>query len=124
MNGSFIFIHAHPDRPGHRDTHRDPRDSSRPGRFGEAVPIALRSPSSDRVRAITLNPLLTPREKDILMFLTEGLSNQRIAAELDISASTVKNHLRSIYLKLGVSNRTQAGLAGLRMFPILQVLTN
>ena len=73
---------------------------------------------------MTLNPLLTPREKDFLSFLTEGKSNQQIAGELNVSVSTVKSHLRSIYSKLGVSNRTQAGLAGLRIFPILQVLAS
>lgn len=73
---------------------------------------------------MTLKPLLTPREKDVLLFLAEGKSNRQIAAELNISASTVKTHLRSIYSKLGVSNRTQAGLAGLRIFPMLQVLAS
>ena len=81
MNDYFVFTHR-PDRPGHSGIHRNPPDSSRLGRFGEAVPIAPRSPSSDRVSAMTLNRLLTPREKDILMFLTEGVSNQQIAAEL------------------------------------------
>jgi DNA-binding NarL/FixJ family response regulator len=71
-----------------------------------------------------LIPLLTPREKDVLLFLAGGKSNQRIAAELNISANTVKTHLRSIYSKLDVSNRTQAGLAGLRIFPMLQLLAS
>ena len=71
-----------------------------------------------------LNPLLTPREKDVLLFLAGGNSNQQIAAELNISANTVKTHLRSIYSKLDVSNRTQAGLAGSRIFPMLQVVAS
>jgi DNA-binding NarL/FixJ family response regulator len=73
---------------------------------------------------MTLNPLLTPREKEILLSLTEGKTNRQIASELNVSESTVKSHLSSIYSKLDVSNRTQAGLAGLRIFSILQVLAS
>jgi DNA-binding NarL/FixJ family response regulator len=58
---------------------------------------------------------LTSREKEVLAFLTAGKSNAEIAAGLNISPNTVKNHVSSIYLKLDVSNRTEAGLAGLRM---------
>jgi DNA-binding NarL/FixJ family response regulator len=51
---------------------------------------------------------LTEREGSILQALARGLSNDAIAKELWITKQTVKFHLRNIYRKLGVSNRTEA----------------
>ena len=51
---------------------------------------------------------LTEREACILQALTRGLSNDAIAKELWITVQTVKFHLRNIYRKLDVSNRTEA----------------
>jgi len=62
---------------------------------------------------------LTPRERQVLASLTSGQTNRQIAAELHLSVGTVKSHLTSIYGKLGVSNRTEAALVGLRMVPPL-----
>ena len=53
---------------------------------------------------------LTIREKDILLVLGEGLSNQQIAEKLYISENTVKKHISSILAKLGLEHRTQAAL--------------
>jgi DNA-binding NarL/FixJ family response regulator len=50
---------------------------------------------------------LTPREKTIISCLTQGLRNRDIAGHLTISEQTVKNHLRSIYDKVGVSDRLE-----------------
>lgn len=51
---------------------------------------------------------LTPRERDILNLLREGLPNKVIAARLDVSEVTVKSHLGNMFRKLGVQNRLQA----------------
>ncbi len=51
---------------------------------------------------------LSEREKEILRLVAAGLTNQAIADRLVISLTTVKTHLGNIFLKLGVSNRTQA----------------
>jgi len=51
---------------------------------------------------------LTPREAEILALITQGLSNQEIAAKLFISLSTVKTHLQNLFQKLDVKRRTQA----------------
>jgi DNA-binding NarL/FixJ family response regulator len=51
---------------------------------------------------------LRPREREIMQFIAEGLSNRQIAARLVISEKTVKNHICSIYQRLGVHGRSQA----------------
>ncbi|GGO35480.1 helix-turn-helix transcriptional regulator [Streptomyces lasiicapitis] len=51
---------------------------------------------------------LTQRERDVVELLARGLSNRRIACDLSISEPTVKNHLRAAFLKLDVTDRTQA----------------
>lgn len=51
---------------------------------------------------------LTATEIKVMALLGKGKSNKEIAAELDCSVKTVKNHLNSIFQKLGVNNRTEA----------------
>ncbi len=53
---------------------------------------------------------LTERETDVLRLLAQGQSNQEIARNLSISATTVRSHVSMILMKLDVSNRTQAVL--------------
>lgn len=54
------------------------------------------------------NELLTKREMQVLELLGEGLYNKEIAERLFISEKTVKNHVSSIFKKIGVTDRTQA----------------
>ena len=73
----------------------------------EAVEFALSgAPLSAVVQAPRTD--LTPRERDVLMALSQGLSNKEIARELDISLYTVNDHVKTIYSKLGVSSRAAA----------------
>jgi DNA-binding NarL/FixJ family response regulator len=58
---------------------------------------------------------LTLRQRRVLELLSTGLSNKRIARELDISEITVKAHVSAIFRKLGVTNRMQAGLEARRL---------
>lgn len=51
---------------------------------------------------------LSIREIEVLQLVIVGLSNQQIAADLNIAASTVKTHINNIYGKLGVQTRVQA----------------
>jgi DNA-binding NarL/FixJ family response regulator len=51
---------------------------------------------------------LTVREQEVLEWLSQGLSNRRIAERLGISEHTVKFHITAIYGKLGASTRTEA----------------
>ena len=53
-------------------------------------------------------PLLTPREREILAMLVEGLSGPEIAAALTIALPTVRTHIGNLMLKLGVHSRLQA----------------
>jgi pimeloyl-ACP methyl ester carboxylesterase/DNA-binding CsgD family transcriptional regulator len=51
---------------------------------------------------------LSPREREILALITEGLGNNEIGERLSISGKTVRNHISSVYDKLGVWTRAQA----------------
>lgn len=64
------------------------------------------------VKAATRPPTpghdLTNREHEILQLIVDGMNNREIADHLTISQSTVKNHVTSIFMKLGVSSRAEA----------------
>jgi DNA-binding NarL/FixJ family response regulator len=53
---------------------------------------------------------LSPREREVLDLVGQGLSNKLIARRLEISEKTVKAHLTQVFSQLGVSDRTQAAL--------------
>jgi len=57
---------------------------------------------------------LTKRESDVLALLVKGHSNKEMAEAMFISEKTVKNHLTSIFRKLGVKDRTQAAVYALK----------
>lgn len=57
---------------------------------------------------------ITERESEVLSGMVRGLSNKAVAEELVISEETVKSHVRSIFRKLGVSDRAQAVSVALR----------
>ncbi len=60
-------------------------------------------------------PVISPREEEVLQLVADGLSLPEVAAQLYISVKTVKNHLASIYSKLDARDRTQAVLRAVRM---------
>lgn len=59
-------------------------------------------------------PHLSPREVEVLDLIVRGLSNKEIAYDLKISEETAKNHIKHIFEKLGVRDRTQAATIGIR----------
>ena len=72
------------------------------------------SPSGQHLWANHQLPLLTAREREVLLLVAEGMTNMEIAGMLYISEKTVKNHLSNIFEKLGVSDRTNAALLAVR----------
>jgi DNA-binding NarL/FixJ family response regulator len=59
---------------------------------------------------------LTAREREVLVLLAGGISGtEELAEEMFISQKTVKNHLASIYEKLGISDRAQAVVEAMRL---------
>jgi LuxR family maltose regulon positive regulatory protein len=58
----------------------------------------------------TRNPLevLSPREREVLGLISEGMRNKDIANALFISTSTAKVHVRNVLAKLGAHNRAEA----------------
>ncbi|THF88505.1 response regulator transcription factor [Deinococcus sp. KSM4-11] len=65
--------------------------------------------------ALTSDVTLTPRERDVLALLAEGLSNKRAARDLGVSESTVKFHVQALYSKLGVQSRAGAVARGIAL---------
>ncbi|KFK94858.1 MULTISPECIES: LuxR family transcriptional regulator [unclassified Serratia (in: enterobacteria)] len=57
-------------------------------------------------------PLLTAKEQEIVNMVRDGASNKRIALKLGISLSTVKTHMRNIFAKTAVVNRTELVSSG------------
>ncbi len=94
-------------------------DSVRRAAEGEAVMSAqMTAKLMQNVRSGVRGPApaaadhdrLTPREREILGFLTKGASNKEIARALDLAESTVKIHIQGILKKLGMTSRVQAAV--------------
>lgn len=68
---------------------------------------ALRLPSRPLARSSDLD-LLTDREREILAFICEGRSDADMSRTLGLSQNTVRNHVASLYRKIGVNRRSAA----------------
>jgi two-component system, NarL family, nitrate/nitrite response regulator NarL len=78
-----------------------------PEEIQAGLAAAIRSNAGPKVH-------LTPREHDVLVGLAGGKSAPAIAAELHVSTATVKTHLKTLYEKLGVSDRAAAVAESMR----------
>jgi two-component system nitrate/nitrite response regulator NarL len=67
-----------------------------------------------QMRAVGERPVLSPREREVLELIAEGLSAPDVAKRLHVSPATVKTHLQSLYEKLGVSDRAAAVASAMR----------
>jgi DNA-binding NarL/FixJ family response regulator len=81
-----------------------------PPRIAAVLLRRVQSLSKGRPRA-EVAERLTPREREILDLVAEGLSNKQIARRLSIELSTAKNHVHHILEKLGVRHRGEAAAA-------------
>lgn len=88
-------------------------DTVIPPRVGGEIMRRLRAQTSGRSDE---DPVveLSERELEVLRLIVDGHDNAEIAAILIISPHTVKNHVASIFAKLGVANRLQASVQALR----------
>ena len=75
-------------------------------REGFVIPPTI--PVESPAEPSQLEWLLTPREREVMQLIAEGLRTKAIAKRLFISLSTVKRHVANIYAKLGVTHRTAA----------------
>lgn len=71
-------------------------------------------PAASRRAQDGVEEKLTPREREVLYYLAQGLTNAQIGQKLYVSSHTVKNHITSIYRKLGVSDRVHATLVAIQ----------
>jgi NarL family two-component system response regulator YdfI len=76
--------------------------------------LLFRRRSGERPELAFSDPILSPREIEILRMIAEGLGNKEIASKLGISDHTVKFHISSIFAKLGAANRAEAVTLGIR----------
>lgn len=81
---------------------------------GAASPASSSSAASAAASAKKSAPALSAREQEVLGLLASGATPPDIASRLYISSVTVKNHLASIYRKLGCRGRTQAVIYALQ----------
>jgi DNA-binding NarL/FixJ family response regulator len=75
--------------------------------WAERTRVELRaSGQSARKRDPSTRAELTAQELQIVRFVSEGLTNREVAAQLFLSPRTIDFHLRNVYRKLGISSRT------------------
>ena len=68
------------------------------------LPHAIATRLADRL----VRPSLTPRELDVLRLVAKGRTNKELASAMFISEETVKTHVKTLFLKLGVHDRAEA----------------
>jgi predicted ATPase/DNA-binding NarL/FixJ family response regulator len=85
----------------------EPASGPETGWTDQARPDTAGGPGHDAGGARRAPSLLTPREHEIVLLISQGLSNREIADELVISPATAARHVANILAKLGYTSRTQ-----------------
>jgi LuxR family maltose regulon positive regulatory protein len=93
--------------------HATPQDSRLPPELRPYIGSILADRAQQRTRTLPtrasrVTESLSPREHSILRSMSYGLSNKRIAQELQIAPETVKSHVKGIFIKLAVQTRAHA----------------
>jgi DNA-binding NarL/FixJ family response regulator len=76
----------------------------------ESLPVHVAKRLNERMQRSDLSP----REMDVLQLLIKGRSNKEIGSSLSISEDTVKAHLKSLFAKLNVRDRTEAAISAIQ----------
>ncbi|MCX6419349.1 MAG: response regulator transcription factor, partial [Actinobacteria bacterium] len=87
-------------------------------RHAVAMPGSFSAPNLAEAMQRRLSPSgpqLSPREREVLNLLADGLGVAEISKQLYISQSTTKTHVSKLYEKLGAANRAQALMTALNM---------
>ena len=87
-------------------------------RHASAMPSSFSAPNLAEAMQRRLSPTgpqLSPREREVLNLLADGLGVAEISKQLYISQSTTKTHVGKLYEKLGAANRAQALMTALRL---------
>jgi len=80
------------------------------GQLRQGLPVAAAGlEAADR--AANAQPLLTPRQSEVLDLMCQGLSNKLIGRRLNLSENTVRGHVQAVLAALQVSSRSEAGFA-------------
>lgn len=88
---------------------------SGPATTGPAVAVVIESAKSAEVAPIIIDAYwLSPREREVLGAIARGASTAEIAAELFLSGHTVRDYVKTVFEKLGVSSRGEPGRPALR----------
>jgi ATP/maltotriose-dependent transcriptional regulator MalT len=93
--------------------HATPQDSRLPPELRPYIGSILADRAQQQARALPtrasrVTESLSPREQSVLRSMSCGLSNKRIAQELQIAPETVKSHVKGIFIKLAVQTRAHA----------------
>lgn len=74
------------------------------------ITVATDAPAAGNPSARALVAALTEREREVAVLMTQGLTNNQIGTRLHLSLASVKSHLTSMFVKLGVDNRVSAAM--------------
>ena len=74
------------------------------------ITVATDAPTVGDPSARALVAALTEREREVAVLMTQGLTNNQIGTRLHLSLASVKSHLTSLFVKLGVDNRVSAAM--------------
>lgn len=74
--------------------------------------------NEEKAESTVQNIELTPREQEILYLVIKGMTNKEISVATHLAIDTVKTHLRNIFRKLGVKNRSQATSVGMQILKV------
>ncbi len=83
-----------------------------PPAVADLTAVSADAPDPGASSQAPLDGVLTPRQREVLLLITEGLSNKEIGRRLDVAEGTVKMHVATILKTIGANNRAHAAAIG------------